>query len=354
MASTTSTKSKAKLMTATNMSVAGPIEDKDINFFPRLPPYSDPKTGILSKLPKSWIPYAQLMRIDRPGGLYAFYFPYLIGLMYAACISPEAPEPLELLRLAAILLPFNVLLRGAACTWNDNLDQRFDRRVERCRHRPIARGAVSTTQGHVFTLGQLAVGYAVLEHSFPGPCRPHMGVAVVLFFVYALMKRVTFYPQVVLGFPFAWALLFCVAALGMDPLAAGRAAPTLALFGANVLWTVTYDTIYAHQDVADDEKAGVKGMALRFRDSTKTLATILSAFQVGLLWLCGVSAGFGPVYQAGTVGGVAAAMGYYIWDVDLKSPESCGNWFRDQFWVVGAGFMAGLTGEYAQRLLANE
>ncbi|KAI1073843.1 putative 4-hydroxybenzoate polyprenyl transferase [Whalleya microplaca] len=326
-----------------------PGQDKEINFFPHLPQYSNPTTGLLSKLPSSCIPYAQLMRIDRPGGFYAFYFPYLIGIMYTACITSTTPEPLELLRLAAILLPFNVLLRGAACTWNDNVDQSFDRRVERCRHRPIARGAVSTTQAHLFTLAQLAIGYPILT-LFPEPCTLHMLIAVVLFFIYALMKRITYYPQVILGFPFAWAIFFCVAALGMEPFG-NHVMATLALFGANVLWTVTYDTIYAHQDVADDEKAGVKGMALRFRNSTKLLASFLSVCQVVLLAMCGRWAEFGTVYFVGTVGGVAVTMAYYIYDVDLKRPESCGAWFHDQFWIVGAGFMAGLTGEYVMRLM---
>ncbi|GAB1199705.1 hypothetical protein APSETT444_009062 [Aspergillus pseudonomiae] len=290
------------------------MQDKHINFFPNLPPYSDPKTGLLSKLPSSWIPYAQLMRIDRPGGLYAFYFPYLIGIMYAACILPTTVEPLTLLMMAAVLLPLNILLRGAACTWNDTLDQEFDRRVERCRHRPVARGAVSTRQAHIFTCAQLAAGYPILRF-FPVACTWHMLIMVVLFFIYAYMKRV-------------------------------HTASTFALYAANVLWTITYDTIYAHQDIADDEKAGVKGMAVRFRDSTKLLASILATMQVALLALSGLRAGFGPTYFVGTVGGVAAAMGYYIYDVDLKNPQSCGTWFGAQFWIVGAGFMAGLTGEY--------
>ncbi|KAI1374035.1 putative 4-hydroxybenzoate polyprenyl transferase [Hypoxylon crocopeplum] len=346
MAATTSSPVKTQ-MAAKMVSRPTPetVQDKDIvNFFPHLPPYSDPTTGLLSKIPSSWIPYAQLMRIDRPGGFYAFYFPYLIGIMYSACIAPSTPEPLTLLYLAATLLPFNILLRGATCTWNDNVDQEFDRRVERCRHRPIARGAVSTAEAHVFTLAQLAAGYPILG-LFPEPCTPHMLVAVLLFFIYALMKRVTYYPQVFLGFPFAWAIFFCVAALGMEPFGE-NAASTLTLFGANILWTITYDTIYAHQDVADDEKAGVKGMALRFKNSTKLLASVLTVGQAFLLALCGRWAGFGMAYFAGTVGGVTAAMALYIYKVDLKRPESCGAWFHDQFWLVGAGFMAGLTGEY--------
>jgi 4-hydroxybenzoate polyprenyltransferase len=326
------------------------VQDKDINFFPHLPTYSNPKTGLLSKIPVAWIPYAQLMRIDRPAGLYAFYFPYLIGLMYAACIASVPPRPQTLLGLALIFLPYNVLLRGAACTWNDNVDQRFDRRVERCRHRPIARGAVSTLEAHLFTLVQLAIGY-LITMLLPPACLPHVLVAAVLFFVYALMKRVTHYPQVVLGFPFAWAIFVCISALDMKPLAGTTTIPTLAMFAANVLWTITYDTIYAHQDVADDEKAGVKGMALRFKNSTKVLTSGLSLLQVGFLALCGQRAGFGGAYFVGTVGGVAIALCYYIYDVDLAQPESCGAWFHDQFFLVGAGFLVGLTSEYAAKVL---
>lgn len=185
------------------------------------------------------------------------------------------------------------------------------------------------------------------------------------------MKRVTFYPQVVLGIPFAWAVFFCVTMIGEDrfPLPSSsfikqiiefklaeqmkmtpKNKATLALFGANVLWTIIYDTIYAFQDVSDDAKAGVKSMALRFRHTTKILASVLAGAQVSLLALCGIWAGFGVLYFIGTVGSVAVAMAYYIHDVDLESPESCGTWFHDQFWIVGAAFIAGLASEYVTRL----
>src|SRR3569833_683345 len=327
-------------------------QDNTFNYFPDLPPYSDPTSGILSLLPSGWIPYAQLMRIDRPAGLYAFYFPHLIGIAYASCVASAPPTPSAGLSLAALLLPCNIILRGIACTWNDTVDQEFDRQVQRCRHRPVARGAVSTRQAHLFTLFQLAAGYPLLS-LFPARCTPHALIALALFIIYALMKRITYYPQVVLGFPFAWAIFFCLAALGMDPIG-GHLAPTLALFGANVMWTITFYTIYAHQDVADDEKAGVKGMALRFRNSTKLLATVLSVVQVLLLAMCGQWAGFHTVFFVGTVGGTAAAMACYIYSVDLRRPESCGMWFYRQFWVVGAGFMAGLIGEYAGRLQSEQ
>jgi 4-hydroxybenzoate polyprenyltransferase len=118
----------------------------------------------------------QLMRLDRPAGFYASYVPYMIGALYAACTSTTASDPVDLAAFLLFLVPFNIILRGASCSW--------------------------------------------------------------------------------------------------------------------------YDIIYAHQQVGDDEKAGVKSMALRFRDST--------------------------AYYVGTVGGVALASACYIYSVDLKSPASCG------------------------------
>lgn len=135
----------------------GSVQDDGINFFPHLPKDSNPTTGFLSKIPLSWIPYAQLMRLDRPAGFYAFYIPYPIGIPYASCITRVPPSLSATMRLAAGLVPFNVLLRGAACTWNDIVGQRFDRRVARCRHRPVVRGSVSTQQALVFMFAQIAL-----------------------------------------------------------------------------------------------------------------------------------------------------------------------------------------------------
>ncbi|KAI2620268.1 putative UbiA family prenyltransferase [Hypomontagnella submonticulosa] len=331
------------------MSTTRTSENTVINFFPDLPGYRNPTTGIISQIPVSWVPYYQLMRLDRPAGLYAFYFPYLIGLAYAACVAITPPNPSEVAKISALLLPFNILLRGVACTWNDTVDQHFDRRVPRTRHRPIARGAVSTAQAHTFTLAQIGLLSLFYVFRLLSPdLVPNTTSAVVLFIVYALMKRVTNYPQVVLGVAFSWAVFFATRVFEVNEESVQRS--TLALFGSIVCWVITYDTNYAHQDVAYDEKAGVKSMALRFRHSTKQLTSALSAVQVGLLALCGYWAGFGVVYFVVTVGGVAVALAFYIYQVDLTRPESCSMWFHRQFWLVGVTCMSGFLGEYISRL----
>ncbi|KAK3995733.1 UbiA prenyltransferase family-domain-containing protein [Cladorrhinum sp. PSN332] len=329
------------------------------NYFPHLPPYTNPTTGFVSHLPLSWIPYAQLMRLDRPAGLYAFYFPYLIGLAYAACItsnspsssspSETVPSPLTLLTLSAILLPFNILFRGATCTWNDTLDKRFDQQVARCRHRPVARGAVSVPKAHVWTLVQTLACAPIIYFCFPKETIPHALIGLALFLVYAFMKRVTYYPQAVLGVAFAWAIFFSVAAI---PGAQEKvyAPATVALAGSIVLWAFIYDTIYAHQDIADDVKAGVKSSALALQNWTKAICAVLTGIQGALLVLVGVWSQFGWGYYLGTVGGVLGTTAWYVARVDLNSPESCGRAFRTQFWTVGAGYVAGFVIEYGGKV----
>ena len=288
------------------------------------------------------------MRLDRPAGFYAFYVPYLIGLGYAASVADPLPSPGHLCFLSGLFFIGCIILRGAACAWNDNMDQEFDRKVARCRLRPIARGAVTTAQAHIFT-ALLTLAGAPLFLFLPVECVYHAVPISILFGAYALMKRITNYPQVVLGFPFAWAILMCCAALQVDPLGRQLIGPTLSLFTANILWTITYDTIYAHQDVKDDVKAGVKSMAVHFADSTKLLAYTLAVAQTGLLIAAGWQAGLSLIYFVVACGGSGIALGLMIGRVDLEEPASCAWFFYRGFWYVGGSIVMGLFGEYFAR-----
>lgn len=135
-------------------------------------PYTLPTRGILSKLPPSWVPFAELSRIEKPGGLYGFYMAYLIGLGYGACLAAPTVSPTSLLSTAAVLLVYNVFLRGAACTVNDILDRDFDRRVARCRNRPVARRAVTPAQGYWWYAAQTVGAGAAIT------CLPSPGLAL--------------------------------------------------------------------------------------------------------------------------------------------------------------------------------
>ncbi|CAF9908037.1 MAG: Para-hydroxybenzoate--polyprenyltransferase, mitochondrial precursor (PHB:polyprenyltransferase) [Alectoria fallacina] len=199
-----------------------------------VPRYNLPSNGLLSLLPTPWVPYAELMRLDCPAGLYAFHVPYLIGLSYAACLAFPSPSLEDLFAYNILFLIDSIILRDAACAWNDNVDQDLDRKVTRCRLRPIARGVVVTTQGHIFTAALTLAG-TPLFLTLPIECAYHVIPVTLLFALYPFAKRVTNLPQVVLGFPLAWAILTCWAALGVDPINAEVIMPSMSLFAANVL-----------------------------------------------------------------------------------------------------------------------
>ncbi|KAF2834037.1 UbiA-domain-containing protein [Ophiobolus disseminans] len=347
--SVSSTWNRLPVKMSHNKDVRSPILTKNE---PTFPSYRPPTTGFVSYLPSSWVPYAQLMRLDRPAGFYAFYFPYLVGLAFAAANAPIRHAPEELMRYAGLFFVWCIVLRGASCTWNDNLDQEYDRAVARCRNRPIARGAVLTAQAHVFTALQLLTMALFLAVTpFPATTHPDAAFIVVLFFIYPFGKRFTNYPQFILGFPFAAATFMACHTLSIDPMSRKMLLPTSLFCLSNVCWTMIYDTIYAHQDLQDDLKAGVMSMAVRFKDNTKQMCSVLAVTQIGLLSAVGALLNLGLPYYIVTVAGTASCIAAMIHLVDLKVPKSCAWWFKADFWFVGSTMFFGLLGQYGMRYL---
>ncbi|KAF9893598.1 hypothetical protein FE257_010910 [Aspergillus nanangensis] len=318
--------------------------------------YTPPNTGVFALMPSSWIPYAELMRLDRASGFYAFYWHYMIGLAFAACIANPMPSPSAIMALAVHLAVWVVILRGAACTWNDNLDQDFDRKVTRTRYRPIARGTVSTMQGHLFALIQVALG-VVLLIPMPDGCGGHAAAIMATLAIYPLGKRFTHFPQVILGVGFSLAILMACAALDVelytrlgsngdsDDLLPQTMA-TMCLFAACLLWTVIFDTVYAHQDVDDDVKAGVRSLAVLLGGHSRAGLLVMALAQCVFLVMVGIMCDFSAIYFMASCGGTLVTLMTMVRTVDLKRPESCAWWFGPGSKIVGVAIVGGLLGEY--------
>lgn len=121
------------------------------------------------------------------------------------------------------------------------------------------------------------------------------------------------------------------------------------LYTSNVAWTVLYDMIYAHMDIKDDAKAGIKSIALRHDADTKKVLTGLAAVQISLLAGAGYAAGAGPIFFLGSCGGALATLGYMIKRVNLKSVKDCWWWFVNGCWITGGVVSAGLAADYVVR-----
>ncbi|KAI9673285.1 MAG: Para-hydroxybenzoate--polyprenyltransferase, mitochondrial precursor (PHB:polyprenyltransferase) [Trizodia sp. TS-e1964] len=311
-----------------------------------LPPYRPPTTGLLSLFPPPLVPYLELIRLDKPTGTYYLFFPCLFSTLLAA---PLAPAPTPLLTTSLLFLAGALIMRSAGCTINDLWDRRLDAHVARTRLRPLARGAISPRSALLFTGAQLSAGLLVLLQ-FPSPCLYYGAPSLLFVATYPLFKRVTHYPQLMLGLTFSWGAIMGFPALGIDLLADSAAGAAAALlYASNVAWTVLYDIIYAHMDIRDDKKAGIGSIALRHEEHTKGILAGLAVLQVGLLGAAGWAAGAGPVFFVGACGAAAGSLAVMIRRVDLKSVADCWWWFRYGCWFTGGGVSAGLLGDYVAR-----
>jgi 4-hydroxybenzoate polyprenyltransferase len=316
-----------------------------------LPAYKPPTTGLISYLPAKIIPYAELMRLQAPAGTYYLFFPCLFSTFLAGAMAVPVAAPSAVLGTTALFLTGALIMRGAGCTINDLWDRNLDPHVERTRLRPLARRAVTPQQAIVFLGGQLSTGLAVLL-SLPWECFWYATPSLILVTLYPLAKRVTYYPQFVLGLTFSWGAMMGFPALGID-LLSNQAALTAAafLYASNVAWTVLYDMIYAHMDIKDDVKAGIKSIALKHEKETKAVLSGLAVVQIGLLAASGYAAGFGPLFYIGSCGGAALTLGTMIRRVKLKEVKNCWWWFVNGAFFTGGAISLGLAGEYVAHLL---
>ena len=260
--------------------------------------------------------------------------------------STTIAAPAGALPDATLLAMFGVgafAMRGAGCTINDLWDRDIDRQVERTRHRPLASGALGVPQALGFLGLQLSAGLAVLL-ALP-PYAVALGFcSVPLFSLYPLAKRVTHYPQAVLGFTFNWGAL-----MGWASVHGSLDLPSvLPLYGGGVLWTLLYDTIYAHQDKLDDAKIGVKSSALALGDDKRPLA-LFAAGATGA-FACLPSDLINPLCYYPLLGVGAAHLGWQVYSVDLNSRQDCLAKFKSNS-TFGAILFAALV---AGKLLADD
>ncbi|HEY8032245.1 MAG TPA: 4-hydroxybenzoate octaprenyltransferase [Methylocella sp.] len=241
--------------------------------------------------PSSWHPLLQLARLDRPIGWWLLLLPCWWGSALAS-IYQSGP-----LRVRDLLLFFigAVVMRGAGATYNDIIDRGIDAKVERTKWRPLASGRISATAAAAFLAAQCLAGLAVLS-SFNG-FTIRLGFASLgVVGLYPFMKRLSSWPQAVLGAAFAWgALVGWAAALGSL-----ASAPFLLYLGA-VFWTIGYDTIYAVQDIEDDALAGIGSTARAFGERLRLGIGVLYALAVICIEVALLAARAGFPAQGGLV-----------------------------------------------------
>jgi 4-hydroxybenzoate polyprenyltransferase len=263
-------------------------------------------------------PYLRLSRLDRPIGSWLLLMPCWWSAALAAGVAGDIGRlPLNI----ALFFVGAFVMRGAGCTWNDITDRDLDALVERTRSRPIPAGQVSVPQAAAFLVVQALIGLAVLLQF--NRFAVMTGIAsLIIVAIYPFMKRITWWPQIVLGLAFSWGALmgFAVTLQRID-------ATALVLYAGSIAWVIGYDTIYAHQDAEDDALIGIKSTALLFGARTRPALMMFYGAAVVLIGVALTLAGAGsPAWI-----GLAAFAVHLVWQIrrlEISDPALCLRIFK--------------------------
>jgi 4-hydroxybenzoate polyprenyltransferase len=263
-------------------------------------------------------PYLRLARLDRPIGSWLLLLPCWWSAALSAGIARDiAPLPLNL----ALFFIGAFAMRGAGCTWNDITDRDLDAMVERTRSRPISAGEVSVQAALVFLVAQALIGLLVLVQF--NRFAVATGIAsLVIVAIYPFMKRITWWPQIVLGLAFSWGALmgFAVTFARID-------ATAIVLYAGSISWVIGYDTIYAHQDAEDDALIGIKSTARLFAERTQLALMVFYGLAVLLI---AIAFALGGVRYPAWIGLAAFAvqLAWQIKRLDIGDPALCLKLFK--------------------------
>ncbi|WP_206099584.1 4-hydroxybenzoate octaprenyltransferase [Rheinheimera riviphila] len=277
-----------------------------------------------------WRDYRQLMRLDKPIGTYLLLWP----TYWALWLASDGIPAIDMLLIFTLGV---VLMRAAGCVINDYADRNFDGAVERTKQRPLATGAVSSSEA-LQLFGLLLALSALLLLFLNWQSAVLALVAVALAASYPFMKRYTHLPQVVLGAAFSWGMVMSFMAIqGQLPLLVWL------IYGANLLWTVAYDTFYAMVDKDDDEKIGVKSTARLFGRYALFMIAILQLGMLALLEWAGALAGLSQAFYLSLV--VALVLFIYQHRLARQGRDGCFKAFLNNHYVGLVIFIGVVLGQ---------
>ncbi|EGG12863.1 uncharacterized protein MELLADRAFT_87175 [Melampsora larici-populina 98AG31] len=291
-------------------------------------------------------PYLAISRIQSPIGSILLFLPCATSITLAS--TSILLPPSQLIYQLGIFGLGAFVMRGAGCTINDLWDRNIDSKVKRTENRPLPSGSITIPKAITWLGLQLTVGLGVLIQLNPysillGSC------SLLLVVIYPLMKRITYWPQLVLGFAFNWGALLGSSAI----LGATDWKVALPLYFGHVAWTIIYDTIYAHQDKEFDLKVGVKSTAILFHKNTKLILTGFSLTMISLIGLSGYFNEVGLWFYLISCFGSSLHLLNLIYKLNIHNPTSCLNAFNLST-LTGFLIWFGCLVDYSIKYLSNQ
>ena len=273
----------------------------------------------------------ELMRLDRPVGTLLLLWPTLTALWLAAKAAPT-------FWILCTFIAGTFVMRAAGCVANDIVDRHVDPFVERTKSRPLADGRLRLFEAIILfaALSSLALALMLMLNAMTR----WMAVAgFCIAIVYPFMKRVTFFPQVVLGIAFSWGIPMASTAVRE-----GLSIPICLFFLMSVIWIIAYDTEYAMVDRKDDRTIDVKSTALLLGNWDRLAIGLMQFVSLVLLFLLGKICGFQTPYSLAVI----IVAGLFIYQqilIRTRDETRCFKAFGNNTWV-GFTIFIGVVAEH--------
>ena len=264
-------------------------------------------------------PFCELARYDKPIGFKLLMWPCLWSYLAATFFSNKSLE----IEYIIFFIIGSIIMRGAGCTWNDFLDQKYDSKVERTKDRPLASNNISSKAALFFLFFQLVAGFLILIQF--NSLTIFIGIlSIIPIVIYPLMKRITWWPQIFLGLTFNWGAI-----IGWTAVTGSFSIYCIALYLGCIFWTVGYDTIYAHQDKIDDEFLGLKSSAIFLGKKSKPAISIF--YLIFFISISFLLISLDPMNRWLSFS-LLAIIGFHlirqIYLLDIDNPEICHSIFK--------------------------
>lgn len=262
--------------------------------------------------------FMQLMRIKKPIGIFLLLWPTLWGLWFASKGTP----PISIL---VIFILGVIVTRSAGCVVNDIADRNFDGHVSRTKKRPLVTGRVQVAEALGLFILLSIIGFCCVL--FLNRLTIIMSfIAILLMILYPLAKRITYWPQIILGIAFSWGVL-----MGYTAINNTLSWESFALFLIAFLWTLSYDTIYAMVDREDDLKIGIKSTAIKLHHHEVFFITYLHGLVLLGLLLFSLQQKLSLLFYPFWMLAVALTL-YQTKLISTREPEKCFKAFLNNHW----------------------
>jgi len=263
--------------------------------------------------------FIELTRLKKPIGFMLLFWPCTWGLTIAYDFSNN----IKFYFFYLLLFFFgSVLMRSAGCIVNDIMDEKFDKKVERTKNRPIASGRVSKELGLIYTLILCLLAFLILINFNWFTIILALG-SMPLAFSYPLMKRYTYWPQLFLGITFNYGLI-----LGWVSMKNSLDIVPIIFYIGAIFWTLGYDTIYGFQDIKDDEIIGIKSTSIKFKKTPITFLTICYSIFIFFTLMVGILMKFNNLFFIILILPFLHLFAYQVKNIKINDTSNCLKIFK--------------------------